>query len=88
MKWLDCTNMPPEPPAGSRMMSWSLDDVHDGLRDRWRREELAAIMRALLRKLGEEVLVDPAEHVTGGAAQALGVEHARHFFENVPLEGP
>jgi len=63
-----------------------LDDVDDGLDDRGWREELAIVMRALLRKLREEVFVDAAEHVAGGRAQPLGVEHAHHLFEHAALE--
>jgi hypothetical protein len=37
-------------------------------------------------KLGEEILVDAAEHVPRGRAQPLGIEHAHHIFEDAGLE--
>ena len=36
-----------------------LDDVDDGLHDRWWREELTVVLRALHRKLHQEVLRKP-----------------------------
>lgn len=46
-------------------------------------EELAAIMGALIGKLGEEIFVDPAEHVTPGALQRRVVEDAQHIAKHV-----
>ena len=40
-----------------------LNHIDDGLDDRGRGEELAVVVRALLRELGEKVFVDAAEHV-------------------------
>ena len=45
-----------------------LDDVDDGLDDRGWGEELAIVVRALFRELGEEVLVNAAEYVARGRA--------------------
>jgi hypothetical protein len=59
MKWLDCTNNAAR--AASRIENDAVirfDHIHDCLHDRGRRKELAAIMRALFRELGEEVFVE------------------------------
>ena len=87
MKWLDCTNMPPEPAGGVENDTVvGLDHVDDSLDDRGRGEKLAVVVRALLRELGEEVFVDAAEHVAGGRAQSFGVECPHHHFEDIGLE--
>ena len=65
-----------------------LDDIDDGLDDGGRREELAIVMRALLRELDQEILVDAAEHVSRGRAQRLGIEGAHHLFQDIVLEAP
>ena len=62
------------------------DHVDDGLDDRGWGEELATVVRALLGKLGEEIFVDPPEHVARCGAQSFRVEHAHHFFEDAALE--
>ena len=63
-----------------------LDHVHDGLDDRGRCEELAVVVCALLGELGEEILVDAAEHVARGGAERLGIEGAHHLFQDIVLE--
>ena len=63
-----------------------LDNVDDGLHDRRRCEELAVVVRALLGKLGEKILVDTAEHVAGGRAQRFGIECPHHLFQGIVLE--
>src|SRR5271168_3035740 len=63
-----------------------LDDIDDSLDDRGRRKELAIIVRALLRKLGEEVFMDTTKYVAGSRAKALGIEHPQHTFEKIILE--
>ena len=60
-----------------------LDDVDDGLDYRWRREELAVVVCALLRELRQEVLVDAPEHVARGRAQRLGIEGPHHLFQDI-----
>ena len=63
-----------------------LDNIDDGLDDRRRREKLAVVVRALLGKLGEKILVDTAEHVAGGRAQRFGIECPHHLFQDIVLE--
>ena len=64
MKWLDCTNMPPEPQAEVEDDAVvRLDDVDDGLHQRGRGEELAVVLRALHGEFHQEVFVDPAEDI-------------------------
>ena len=63
-----------------------LDDVDDGLDERRRGEELAVVVRAQLRELREEILVDAAEHVARGRAQRLGIEGPHHLFQDIVLE--
>ena len=63
-----------------------LNYIDDGLYDRGRRKELAIVVRALLGELGEEILVDAAEHVAGGRSQRFGVECPHHLFQDIALE--
>ena len=63
-----------------------LDDVDDGLDQRDRREELAAVMRLLVGELGEEVLVDAPEHVAVRAPQGRVVEGAQKLADYVVVE--
>ena len=63
MKCALCTNIPPAAGRVEHAAVVRLDDVDDGLHQRDGREELAAVMRLLVGELGEEVLVDAAEHV-------------------------
>ena len=87
MKWLDWTNMPPEPQAGSKTTAVvGLDDVDDGLDERRRREELAVILRPLHGELHQEVLVNAPEDIAGGGAENFAVEDAQQVFEQVVLE--
>ena len=59
-----CTNMPPEPQAGSRMRPWNgsmhFDEQAD---DAARRVELAALLALGAGELAEEVFVDAPEGV-------------------------
>jgi len=63
-----------------------LDDVDDGLHQRGRREELAAVLRPLHGELHQEVFVDAPEHVARGAAQGLAVEDAQQVLEQARVE--
>ena len=63
-----------------------LDHIDDGLHDRRWRKELAVVVCAFLRELGEEIFVDATEHVARGPAQCLGIEGPHHLFQDVVLE--
>ena len=63
-----------------------LDDVDDGLDDRWRGKELAVVVCALLGELREEVFVDTAKHIARGSTQRLRMEGPHHLFQNIVLE--
>ncbi len=43
-------------------------------------------MGLLDRELGQEVLINAAEHVAGGLLDLLAVEHTHEFFEHLRLE--
>ena len=51
-----------------------LQYICDQRHQRDRREELSAIVRFLIRKLGQEVLIDTPEDVTGSALEFFGIE--------------
>ena len=60
-----------------------LDDVDDHLHQRDRREKLAAIVRALIGELGEEVFVDATEDVATSLLQFVRVEGAQQLAQHV-----
>ena len=62
------------------------DGVDEGLHQRGRGEEFAAVLRALHRELHQEILVNAAEHIAAGAAQRLAVEGAQQVFQQIALE--
>lgn len=63
-----------------------LDDVHDGLHQRRRGEELAVVLRSMHRELQQKVLLDTSENMTAGRTERLAVEHVQQIFEKVVLE--
>ena len=69
----DCTNMPPEPQAGSRMRPWKGSRIStSSARCCAGRVELAALLPLGPRELAEEVLVDAAEGVVVERGGNLG----------------
>ena len=63
-----------------------LDDVHQGLHQRRRREEFAVVLGTLHGELHQEVFVDTAKHVASGVAQGFRVKAAQQVFEQFFLE--
>ena len=61
----DCTNMPPEPHAGSNTRPWYGSSIStSSLDDRARRVERARVLAGFLaRELAKEVLINAAENV-------------------------
>lgn len=62
------------------------DDADNGLHDRRRGEELAAVLSALHRELHEEVFVDASENIAPGGTEGLAVENAEEVFKERVLE--
>ncbi len=52
-----------------------LNYVHNGLNERWRREELAIILSALHCELHQKILIDSTEHITAGSPQDLTIKN-------------
>jgi hypothetical protein len=82
MKWLDCTNMPPEPQAGSRITpSFGSITIEGGVKN-------SPPSCAPCLEIGEEVFVDAPQDVAQGAAQAIRIEQPHHFFKDAAFEAP
>ena len=62
------------------------DDIHDGLDQGRRSEELAAVLRPLHGELHEEVFVDAPEDIPFGAVQGFPVENTEEVFKHGALE--
>ncbi len=87
MKWLVCTNMPPEPHAGSKTMPWSgsmtltiICTSEGGVKN----SPLSCA--PCIGELHQEVFVDAAEHVAAGGAEQLAVENAEQVFQHLVLK--
>lgn len=62
------------------------DNVDDSLHDTGRRESFAVVMCLTDRELGENVLVDPTEHVAGTILDLLTIEDPHQVFEHLGFE--
>ncbi len=62
---------------------FGLDYIHNGLNERRRSEELAAVLCALHGKFHEEVFIDAPEQVSTGGAEHVTVKDAKEIFQEV-----
>ena len=63
-----------------------VEHVGDERDQRHRREELAAVVRLLIRELGEEVLVDAPEDVARDLLELVGVQRSQELAEDVVVQ--
>src|SRR3984957_15607985 len=87
MKWLDCTNMPPEPQAGSKTIPWSgsmtltmVCTIEGGVKN----SPLSCA--PCLENSARKYFVDTTEHVAGRVAQSFLIEQAEHPLQDIVLE--